>query len=182
MEQRIISTLNVARNNAGLLVLKNASKDNCSIIMSSSGAKGNVLNLAQMAGCVGQQVLRGSRIKRGYASRVLPHFRKNDLGAMARGFIKNGYKIGLSPTEFFFQGITSRDSQMDTSLRTPTSGYFQRRLINALQDFRVHNDLSVRASDGKIMQFKSGEDGIDVSKSDGGKIDIDLIRKKVLEL
>ncbi len=182
LEQKIINTLNIARNNVGLLVLKNASKDNCSIIMSSSGAKGNVLNLAQMAGCVGQQVLRGFRLKRGYNSRVLPHFRKNDLGAMARGFIRHGYKVGLSPTEFFFQGITSRDSQMDTSLRTPTSGYFQRRLINALQDFKVYNDLSVRTSNGNIIQFKSGEDGIDVSKSDGGKIDIDLIIKKVLEL
>lgn len=182
LEQKIINALNNARNKVGLLVLKNASKDNCSIIMSSSGAKGNVLNLAQMAGCVGQQVLRGFRFKRGYSGRVLPHFKKNDLGAMARGFIRHGYKAGLNPTEFFFHGITSRDSQMDTSLRTPTSGYFQRRLINALQDFKVYNDLSVRTSDGNIIQFKSGEDGIDVSKSDGGKIDIDLIIKKVLEL
>ncbi|MDD2678522.1 MAG: DNA-directed RNA polymerase subunit A' [Candidatus Nanoarchaeia archaeon] len=179
LEQKIINSLNNARNKVGLLVLKNASSDNCSIIMSSSGAKGNVLNLAQMAGCVGQQVLRGFRLKRGYESRVLPHFRKKDLGALPRGFIKHGYKAGLNPTEFFFHGITSRDSQMDTSLRTPTSGYFQRRLINALQDFKVYDDLSVRTSDNHIIQFKSGEDGIDVSKSDAGKIDIDLIIKKV---
>jgi DNA-directed RNA polymerase subunit A' len=182
LEQKIINSLNNARNKVGLLVLKNASKDNCSIIMSSSGAKGNVLNLAQMAGCVGQQVLRGFRFKKGYSGRVLPHFRKNDLGAMSRGFIRHGYKAGLNPTEFFFHGITSRDSQMDTSLRTPTSGYFQRRLINALQDVKVCNDLSVRTSNGNIIQFRSGEDGIDVSKSDGGKINIDLIIKKVLGL
>jgi DNA-directed RNA polymerase subunit A' len=182
LEQKIINSLNNARNKVGILVLNNASKDNCSVIMSSSGAKGNVLNMAQMAGCVGQQVLRGFRLKRGYKSRVLPHFKKNDLGANARGFIRHGYKAGLNPIEFFFHAITSRDSQMDTSLRTPTSGYFQRRLINALQDFRVFNDLSVRTSDGHVVQFKYGEDGIDVSKSDAGKINIDLIVKKVLEL
>ena len=66
-------------------------------------------------------------------------------------------------------------------MRTPTSGYFQRRLINAMQDLRVDNDLSVKASNGRIIQFKYGEDGIDVSKSTAGRIDVDLILKKVNE-
>ncbi|MBN1923966.1 MAG: DNA-directed RNA polymerase subunit A' [Nanoarchaeota archaeon] len=181
LEQKIINILNRARNIVGSLVLNNASKDNCTIVMAQSGAKGNMLNLAQMAGAVGQQVLRGFRLKRGYEGRVLPHFKKGDLGADARGFVRRGYKSGLSPTEFFFHAITSRDAQMDTSMRTPTSGYFQRRLINALQDFKVVNDLSVRTSNGNIVQFKYGEDGIDVGKSDAGSIDVDLIVKKVSE-
>lgn len=179
LEQKIITVLNRARNRAGSLVLNNTAKSNCTIIMAQSGAKGNMLNLAQMAGCVGQQVLRGFRMDKGYEGRVLSHFQKGDLGADARGFIRRGYKSGLKPTEFFFHAVTSRDAQMDTSMRTPTSGYFQRRLINALQDFKIVEDLSVRTSDDKVVQFKYGEDGIDVGKSDAGKIDVDLIMKKV---
>ncbi len=181
LEQKIIGVLNRARNFVGSIVLGESKKETCTIIMAKSGAKGNMLNLAQIAGTVGQQVLRGSRLKRGYIDRVLPHFKRGDLGAYARGFVRHGFKSGLTPIEFFFHAITARDSQMDTSLRTPTSGYFQRRLINALQDFRVEEDLSVRTSNGRIIQFKYGEDGIDVSKSSEGTIDIDLICKKVIE-
>jgi DNA-directed RNA polymerase subunit A' len=59
---------------------------------------------------------------------------------------------------------------MDKSLRTRKSGYMQRRLVNALQDLKVYNDGTVRNSAGKIVQFKAGEDGIDPSKSDWGKL------------
>lgn len=181
LEQKVINTLNRARNQAGSLVLNNTAEENCTIIMAQSGAKGNMLNIAQMAGAVGQQVLRSSRMKRGYENRVLPHFKPGDLGADARGFVRRGYKKGLSPTEFFFHAVTSRDAQMDTSMRTPTSGYFQRRLINALQDVKVDDDLSVKTSNDQIIQFQYGEDGVDVSKSDAGGIDVDLIFKKVAE-
>jgi len=64
-----------------------------------------MLNLTQMAGSVGQQSVRGERISRGYNDRTLPHFRKGDLGADARGFVRSSYKKGLTPTEFFFHAI-----------------------------------------------------------------------------
>ena len=59
---------------------------------------------------------------------------------------------------------------MDTSMRTPKSGYLQRRLINALQDIKVVYDGTVRNASGRIIQFEYGGDGIDVAKSDGGKL------------
>jgi DNA-directed RNA polymerase subunit A' len=93
----------------------------------------------------------------------------------ARGFIRHGFKHGLNPREFFFHAITGRDSLMDTALRTPKSGYLYRRLANALQDLRVEYDYSVRDANGKIIQFLYGEDGIDVARSDNGKIDVQKI-------
>ncbi len=42
------------------------------------------MNLTQMAGCVGQQSVRGERIMRGYDDRTLPHFQAGDRGADAR--------------------------------------------------------------------------------------------------
>ncbi|VVB76495.1 DNA-directed RNA polymerase subunit A' [Candidatus Tiddalikarchaeum anstoanum] len=181
LEQKIIMLLNQSRNQVGSLVLSNETKETGSSIMTKSGAKGNLLNLAQMAGCVGQQVLRGFRITRGYNDRPTPHFKKGDLGAAAHGFIRHGYKGGLTPSEFFFHAITSRDATMDTSMRTPKSGYFQRRMINAFQDFRIDMDSSVRASDGHLIQFAYGEDGIDVSKSDAGSIDVERLVREVAE-
>ncbi|MBU2441383.1 MAG: DNA-directed RNA polymerase subunit A' [Nanoarchaeota archaeon] len=172
LELRILERLNKARNDTGAVVAKNADPDSHTLIMILSGARGNLINLAQMSACVGQQALRGGRISKGYDDRTLSCFKKGDLGASARGFIKHGFKNGLEPYELFFMAMTGRDSLMDTALRTPKSGYLYRRLANALQDFKVEYDFTVRDAGKKIIQFAYGEDGIDVSKSEGGKINV----------
>jgi DNA-directed RNA polymerase subunit A' len=181
VELRILERLNKARNKLGNIVNKNSSKLTPSLIMARSGARGNLLNLTQITACVGQQALRGKRIEGGYKDRTLSSFKKNDLGPAARGFIENGFKAGMKPHEFFFAAMTGRDSLMDTALRTPKSGYLYRRLSNALQDLKAMKDGSVRDGDDNIIEFLYGEDGIDVSKSEGGKINVNLIISKVLE-
>ena len=135
-----------------------------------------MLNLSQMSGCVGQQAVRGERIHRGYKHRTLPHFKKGDLGAQAKGFVASSYKKGLTPTEYFFHSMGGREGLVDTAVRTSRSGYMQRRLINALEDIRVEQDGTVRDASGKIIQFIYGEDGVDPARSFGGKaVDIDGI-------
>ncbi|MBT3464769.1 DNA-directed RNA polymerase subunit A' [archaeon] len=180
LELKILGILNKARNDSGKVVLKTINKDAHTIVMSSSGARGNIINLAQMIAVVGQQAFRGQRIERGYTDRTLSCFEKKDLGPSARGFIRDGFKKGLRPHEFFFMAMTGRDSLMDTALRTPKSGYIYRRLSNALQDIKVEYDGTVRNAAGKIVQYKYGEDGVDVSKSEGGKINIQRIIEKVI--
>jgi len=147
-------------------------------IMADSGARGNIINLAQMSAVVGQQAMRGKRIDKGYYQRTLSCFRKGDLLPESRGFIRSGFRKGLNPKEFFFQAMTGRDSLMDTALRTPKSGYLYRRLANAMQDLKVEYDGSVRDSAGRIVQFAYGEDGIDVSKSESGTLNV----KRALEV
>jgi DNA-directed RNA polymerase subunit A' len=147
------------------------------MVMANSGARGNLLNLAQMAACVGQQAMRGKRIDKGYHGRTLSCFKKGDLSPEAHGFISNGFKTGLNPHEFFFGAMTGRDSLMDTALRTPKSGYLYRRLSNAMQDLKVEYDSTIRDAAKKIIQFNYGEDGIDVSKSEGGILNIKRIIK-----
>ena len=132
--------------------------------MIMSGGGGNILNVTQMACCVGQQAFAGGRIDIGYVGRTLSFFKKGDLSPRARGFIHSPFIKGLRPDEFFFGAITGRDSLMDTALRTPKSGYLYRRLSNALQDIKVEYDGTVRDSNNSIIQFKYGDDGIDVSK------------------
>jgi len=179
LELKILEILNRARNETGKVVMEYSKKRTHSLIMAECGARGTNLNIAQMAACIGQQALRGKRIEKGYNGRTLSHFRKGDLSPEAHGFISSGFKKGMKPHEFFFGAITGRDSLMDTALRTPKSGYLYRRLANAMQDLRVEYDGTVRDASGKIVQFEYGEDGIDVSKSENGKINVQTIIESV---
>ncbi|MBU1975372.1 MAG: DNA-directed RNA polymerase subunit A' [Nanoarchaeota archaeon] len=179
LELRILERLNRARDDSGRIVTKKSKQNSHMMNMVRSGSRGNVINLAQMAACVGQQALRGGRISIGYRGRTLSCFNSNDLRAPARGFIRNGFKDGLKPHEAFFMAMTGRDSLMDTALRTPKSGYLYRRLANALQDLKVEYDYTVRDAGGRIVQFQYGEDSVDVSKSEAGKINIRKIVRSV---
>jgi DNA-directed RNA polymerase subunit A' len=181
LELKIQEVLNKTRNKAGDLIIANSDETNPTLIMANSGARGNPMNLAQIAALVGQQALRGERITRGYKDRTLSIFKKNDMTASPHGFIRNGYKHGLNPAEFFFHAMTGRDSLMDTALRTPKSGYLYRRLANALQDLKIEYDGTVRTSDGSIVQFLYGDDGIDISRSEGGEINVKRIVRNIVE-
>ncbi|MDP2750244.1 MAG: DNA-directed RNA polymerase subunit A' [Nanoarchaeota archaeon] len=177
LELRILELLNKARNKTGSLVSEYSNRKAHTIVMADSGARGGIINLAQMAACVGQQAMRGKRIEKGYRGRTLSCFKRGDISPSARGFIRNGFKSGLNPKEFFFGSITGRDSLMDTALRTPKSGYLYRRLANAMQDLKVEYDGTVRDASKMIIQFSYGEDGIDVSKSENGTINVKRIIK-----
>jgi DNA-directed RNA polymerase subunit A' len=175
LELKILELLNRARNESGNVVLNNVDKTRSLVIMTESGAKGGPLNIAQMSACVGQQALRGNRINKGYNGRTLSCFKRGDLGPSSHGFIAKGFQEGLKPYEFFFGAMTGRDSLMDTALRTPKSGYLYRRLANALQDVKVNYDGTSRDSNNSIIQFTYGDDSLDVSKTEGGKINIQRI-------
>jgi DNA-directed RNA polymerase subunit A' len=181
LEVRVMKVLSEARDEAGRVAGKHLGLMNPAVIMAKTGARGSMLNLSQMAGCVGQQAVRGERLSRGYWNRTLPHFHKGDLGAQARGFCSNSYKSGLNPTEFFFHAMGGREGLVDTAVRTSRSGYMQRRLISALEDLKLTSDGTVRNTVGTIIQFKYGEDGVDPSRTVRGKaIDIDDLFSEVL--
>ncbi len=169
IELKIMQELGQARDAAGKIAGKHLGLENSAVVMAKSGARGSMLNLSQMAGCVGQQAVRGERIKRGYQQRTLPHFRWGDLGADAKGFVSSSYKKGLNPLEYFFHSMGGREGLVDTAVRTSRSGYMQRRLINALEDIKIDYDGTVRNTAGTIIQFEYGEDGIDPTRSLRGK-------------
>jgi len=171
LELRIMDELSKARDQAGELAEQylKTETDNSGVIMTKTGARGSMLNIAQMVASVGQQSIRGQRIRRGYRDRALSFFEKGDAGPEARGFVYASYQDGLSPVEFFFHSMGGREGLVDTAVRTQQSGYMQRRLINALEHIRVEYDGTVRDSRGDIIQFRYGEDGVDTAKSDHGK-------------
>ena len=163
-EIKILQILNEVRTKIGAIVKSEFPRDNPANMMILSGAGGNILNITQIACCVGQQALWSRRINLGYTNRTLSFFKEHDLTPKAHGFIYSSYLEGLNPKEFFFGSITGRDALMDTALRTPKSGYLYRRLANALQDLKVEYDGTVRDASGSIIQFKYGDDGLEVSE------------------
>ncbi|WP_293028589.1 DNA-directed RNA polymerase subunit A' [Natronococcus sp.] len=184
LEMKIMQTLSRARDNAGNIADEHFTDENPAVVMAESGARGSMLNLTQMAGCVGQQAVRGERINRGYEDRTLSHYKPNDLSAEAHGFVENSYTSGLTPREFFFHAMGGREGLVDTAVRTSKSGYLQRRLINALSELEAQYDGTVRDTSDTIVQFEFGEDGtspVKVSSGDDNDIDVERIADRVVD-
>jgi DNA-directed RNA polymerase II subunit RPB1 len=164
-EEEVNKKLNEANKQAGAIGQGNINDlDNRMINMIKSGAKGNVINIAQMIACLGQQNVDGKRIQYGYDGRTLPHFTKYDDGPEARGFVENSFIKGLTPQEFFFHSMGGREGLIDTAVKTSSTGYIQRKLVKAMEDCKVSYDLTVRNANGNIVQFLYGEDGMDAIK------------------
>ncbi|MFA7199672.1 MAG: DNA-directed RNA polymerase subunit A', partial [Methanoculleus sp.] len=71
LEMQIMQVLGKARDRTGEIAGRHLGMDNSAVVMAVSGARGSMLNLTQMAGCLGQQSVRGERIMRGYEDRTL---------------------------------------------------------------------------------------------------------------
>jgi DNA-directed RNA polymerase subunit A' len=182
LEVHVQNELSKARDEAGKVSAEYLGGNNSAVIMAKTGARGNMLNLSQMSACVGQQSVRGNRIERGYKGRTLPHFLVDDLSADAKGFVVSSFRSGLTPIEFFMHACGGREGLVDTAVRTSSSGYMQRRLVNAMQDLSSHYDKTIRNSTGEVIQFVFGDDNIDPAKSDNGNaVNVDVILEKVLD-
>ncbi len=160
-------------------IIEHYIKENFALVMAKSGARGDLVNMVQTAAMVGQEMVMGERMERGYHERVFPHFKKGDISLESRGFVSRGFKDGLTPHEFFFDAINSRESLMDKSLKTRHSGYMERRLVGALQDLKVEYDGTIRDASNRIVQFIPGEDGLDPSKIERVGLDVRNIAEKL---
>ena len=140
LELETMAQLEEARTIANRALSKSIGTDNNAMLMASVKARGNILNFVQTSMFLGQQAVRGKRPSRGYSGRILPYFTRNNKTPEAKGFVKSSFFDGLKPKEFFMHAMGSRDSAMSKSLVTAQSGYLQRRLINAMQDFYIDEE------------------------------------------
>jgi DNA-directed RNA polymerase subunit beta' len=86
-------------------------------MMATSGAKGNISQIRQMAG------LRG--------------LMTDPSGRIIDFPIKSSLRDGLTPMEYFISTHGARKGLADTALRTSDSGYLTRRLVDVAQDVIV---------------------------------------------
>ncbi len=89
-------------------------------MMATSGAKGNVQQIAQMAGMRGLMADPAGRIIE------LP--------------IRSSFRDGLSVLEYFLSTHGARKGLADTAIRTADSGYLTRRLIDVAQNIIVYDE------------------------------------------
>ncbi|KAG0651634.1 DNA-directed RNA polymerase I largest subunit [Hyphodiscus hymeniophilus] len=132
--------------------------------MTVSGAKGTAVNANLISCNLGQQVLEGRRVPIMVSGKTLPCFKPLETHIRAGGYIVNRFLTGIRPQEYYFHAMAGREGLIDTAVKTSRSGYLQRCLIKGMEGLKVEYDTSVRDSDGSMIQFLYGEDGLDVTK------------------
>lgn len=110
-------------------------------------SKGNLINVAQLSGCIGQTSVEGRRIF------VLDDQEQFGApGTMSKGgFVSNSYFSGLNSVEFFFHTMAGREGLIDTAVKTANTGYLQRRLMKAMETLTVAYDHTVRNARANIL-------------------------------
>jgi DNA-directed RNA polymerase III subunit RPC1 len=94
----------------------------------------------------------------------------------AKGFVRNSFYSGLSPSEFLFHAVSGREGLVDTAVKTAETGYMSRRLIKSLEDLSCQYDMTVRDATGNLVQFKFGDDGLDPTNLEGDDSPVDYVR------
>lgn len=175
--ERVIQSWSEANESVAEAMERNFDKFNPIYMMATSGARGNIKQLRQLAG------MRG-------------------LVANARGDIidrpiKSNFREGLTVLEYFLSTHGARQGLADTALRTADSGYLTRRLVDVSHDTMIRfNDcgtdeginlyvlnlegepnphLMGRSSQEEITNLKSGE----ILLSKGVEIDEEILQRLV---
>ena len=119
LEEDIKEQLDGAKYDFEKYLKKTIDRTNGMYITNSSGAKGDVLSaICQTRGFLGQTSIINRRVAFGYDKRTLPHFSKDDYGAVSRGFIVNNFFNGLDPHELFFHQMGGRVGVIDTAIKS----------------------------------------------------------------
>ena len=171
-EIKVSRSLNKAKDVGMRLAKESLPSTNNFISTVTSGAKGDYFNIAQIMGLLGQQSINGNRIKKqlNNGTRVLPHYSmKTQLTDFeeyeSQGFITNSFVRGLNPKEFWNHCCSGRQGIIDTSMKTASSGYMQRKCVKIMEDMQVKYDQTVRNSVGSIIQFSYGGDNLDPTRT-----------------
>ncbi|MCJ1357129.1 MAG: hypothetical protein MMC33_007125 [Icmadophila ericetorum] len=133
-------------------------------LMTGSGAKGSGVNANLISCNLGQQVLEGRRVPVMISGKTLPSFKPFETDIRAGGYIIDRFLTGVKPQAYYFHAMAGREGLIDTAIKTARSGYLQRCLIKGMEGLRVEYDTSVRDSDGSMVQFLYGEDGLEITK------------------
>nr|QBK90049.1 MAG: DNA-directed RNA polymerase subunit alpha [Pithovirus LCPAC101] len=176
-QEEVVTSLSGATNKALNMMEKTFGKYNRLAQMILSGSKGSTFNSSQIAIMLGMQYSGGEIIKDSLTnqSRTHPTFEPHDPDPSARGFVINSFSEGLTPAQAFFHGMGTRVNIMDTALATGNVGSLSRTLQVALADYYIAYDGSVINSEGQILEFIYGEEGMDPGKLEEIKVENEKI-------
>lgn len=148
--QNVISIWNKAKAEIEKALPNTIAKHSSVYDMITSGARGTVSNVTQMAGIKG--------------------LIQNTTGRTIDFPIIPSYKEGLSPLEYFITTHGSRKGLADTALNTARAGYLTRRLVDVAQDVIVtEDDCGTKSSKRVTKEVISGFE-IPLSKNIRGRV------------
>jgi DNA-directed RNA polymerase beta' subunit len=124
------------------------------------GSKGKMFNFKNISSAIGQIEINGERIKENFGGRTAPYFTRHDPRPGSRGYIANGYRAGITPTEFIFHAQENRYQLINKALSTSITGMQNRMAIKNLEALLVDNQRKLTKSPG-IVQPLYGGDGVD---------------------
>jgi len=133
---KAIEIWNEAKLKLSVLVKKQFSSNDPAFMMVDSKSRGNWSVLDQMMG------MRG--------------IFANPAGELIELPVKDSFKEGLAPLEYFISTHGARKGLVDTALRTATAGYLTRRLVDVAQDV-VITEEDCKDKEGYIIYAQDGK-------------------------
>ncbi|MCH7944504.1 MAG: hypothetical protein IIC73_00595, partial [Armatimonadetes bacterium] len=121
MQENLIRLWTDTYEKIGNAIVDNMDQQNPLSIITVSGARGSVKQLAQLSGMRGLMFNQFNEV-----IYELP--------------VRSSFQIGLSMLEFFVTTHGARKGLADTALRTADAGYLTRRLVDVAQDVIVKSD------------------------------------------
>ncbi|WP_458040737.1 MULTISPECIES: DNA-directed RNA polymerase subunit beta' [Bacteria] len=149
--KELIDIWTKATDEVQVAMRENFPEDNTINRMVSSGARGNWLQIRNIAG------MRG--------------LVNNPKGEIIPRPIISSYREGLSVAEYFIATHGTRKGLADTALRTADSGYLTRRLVDVSQDVIIREDdcgtgkgleytIAAPGADGTLVRDKNVENSV----------------------
>ena len=139
--QELIEIWTDATSRLGAAMEANFSKTNPIYMMVHSGARGNMVQMRQIA------AMRGLVV--------------NPKGEIIARPIKSNFREGLSVLEYFISTHGGRKGQADTALRTADSGYLTRRLVDVSQDVIIREeDCGTERGLTKVIGAGGSDNGV----------------------
>jgi DNA-directed RNA polymerase subunit beta' len=149
--QELVEVWTKATSEVAKEMENNFPKTNPVYVMVNSGARGNMMQMRQIAGM------------RGLVA--------NPKGEIIPRPIKANFREGLSVLEYFIATHGARKGLADTALRTADSGYLTRRLVDVSQDVIIREEdcgtdrgvligIAHAAADGKLVKDVHAETSV----------------------
>ncbi|QYK53538.1 MAG: DNA-directed RNA polymerase subunit beta' [Fimbriimonadaceae bacterium] len=138
MQENLVRLWTSTYDEIGNAIVANMDQENPLSIITVSGARGSIKQLAQLSGMRGLMFNQFNEV-----IYELP--------------VKNSFQKGLSMLEFFVTTHGARKGLADTALRTADAGYLTRRLVDVAQDVIIRAD-DCETTDG-VLAFRLLLDG-----------------------
>ncbi len=114
-------------------------------MMMTSGARGNLDQMRQLAGMRGLMAKPQKKLTGG-------------IGEIIESPIRSNFREGLTVVEYFISTHGARKGLADTALKTADAGYLTRRLVDVAQDVTIVEDDCGTILGVEMSALKEGED------------------------